>query len=241
MRVHQRYPAYLSDQRQFFDELIAEEWDSYISADWDRSRRYEVELLFSIVRPRRILDIGCGCGFHDMVMAEYPFVERVDAFDYSARSIEKAQEAYPHPKVHRAVAALESFSVSAPYDLVVSFQVFEHLEDTRPYFEFCRQATAQGGHIAIFMPNRLRLANALRMLRFKKPELLDPQHYREYTARETIALGRKAGFVPESAVGYGLAATGIGFIDRAGLARQLRWSRLIPAFANGIAVVMRRL
>src|SRR5687767_441287 len=98
MRVHERYTHYHEDQRQFFDELITEEWGTYISADWDTVRRHEVARLFAIVQPRRVLDIGCGCGFHDKVMAEYPFVERVDAFDYSAQSIVKAEEVYPHPK-----------------------------------------------------------------------------------------------------------------------------------------------
>jgi SAM-dependent methyltransferase len=240
MRVHQRYTTYIEDQRQFFDELIAEEWESYISEAWDRVRSYEIERLFAFIQPRRILDIGCGCGFHDRVMAGYPFVERIDAFDYSAQSIAKAQEAYPHPKAFRTVADFDSFAVEAPYDLAVSFQVFEHLSDPKPYFDLCRRATRRGGHIAILMPNRLRLANVLRMLRFKEPQLADPQHFREYTARETIALGRKAGFAPVAAFGYGLAATGIGFFDRAAIEQQLRWSRFVPAVANGIGVVMRR-
>jgi trans-aconitate methyltransferase len=240
MRVHERYTRYNEDQRQFFDELITEEWDSYISADWDAVRRHEVARLFEVLQPRRILDIGCGCGFHDKVMAEYPFVERVDAFDYSAHSIAKAEEVYPHPKVRRSAADMASFAVDGSHDLVVSFQVFEHLSDPEAYFSFCWRATMPGGHIAILMPNRLRLSNVLRILRFKSAELSDPQHYREYTARETIALGRRAGFAPVASFGYGLAGTGVGFVDRAGIDRQLRWSRYVPAIANCVCVVMRR-
>lgn len=240
MRVHERYTSYREDQRQFFDELITEEWSTYVSADWNTVRRHEVARLFALVQPRRVLDIGCGCGFHDKIMAEYPFVERVDAFDYSTRSIAKAEKVYPHPKVRRVAADFASFVVDIPYDLVVSFQVFEHLSNPAAYFSFCWRATMPDGHVAILMPNRLRLANVLRILQFKTPELSDPQHYREYTARETIALGRRAGFIPVVTFGYGLAGTGVGVIDRAGLERQLRWSRFVPAVANGICVVMRR-
>ncbi len=164
-------------------------------------------------------------------MAEYPFVARVDAFDYSAQSIVKAEEVYPHPKVRRVAADFASFAVDEPYDLVVSFQVFEHLSHPEAYLAFCRRATIRKGHIAILMPNRIRLANFLRILQFKRAELSDPQHYREYTAREAIALGRRAGFIPVADFGYGLAGTGFRFIDRpastancsgVGLCRSLR-------------------
>ena len=101
--TQEKYPTFLEDQRQFFDELITEEWDTYQSADWDRRRRLEVDSLFRLVTPRRVLDVGCGCGFHDVLMAERPGVEGVTGIDYSARSIEMAGHFYAHPKVSRGV------------------------------------------------------------------------------------------------------------------------------------------
>lgn len=47
--VHQRHPEFQADQRQFFDELITEAWDSYESKEWDAARRLEIDLLFKIV------------------------------------------------------------------------------------------------------------------------------------------------------------------------------------------------
>ncbi len=46
--TQEKYPEFLSDQRRFFDELITEEWNTYQNADWDRSRRFEVDCLFSL-------------------------------------------------------------------------------------------------------------------------------------------------------------------------------------------------
>ena len=37
--TQEKYPEFLDDQRQFFDELITREWDTYQSPDWDRRRR----------------------------------------------------------------------------------------------------------------------------------------------------------------------------------------------------------
>jgi 2-polyprenyl-3-methyl-5-hydroxy-6-metoxy-1,4-benzoquinol methylase len=157
MSVHSRYQQLLHDQRQFFDELITEEWESYKSEAWDYSRRFEVSRLLRRMQPARILDIGCGCGFHDVQLARYDFVTRVDAIDYSSRSIEKANEAYPHPKVFRRVADFATDEIAPVYDLVVSFQVFEHLADPDPYFQYCLRARRPGGVIAIVTPNRRRL------------------------------------------------------------------------------------
>ena len=66
-------------------------------------------------------------------MASYPFVAEIDAFDYSPKSVEQAEKAYSHPKVTRWVGDFARDAPRRTYDLVVSFQVFEHLsEPVRP-------------------------------------------------------------------------------------------------------------
>src|SRR5919198_1558461 len=93
-RSHARFPTYLEDQREFFDSLITEDWDSYHSAAWDRTRRAEVAEIMRVAPARRVLDVGCGCGFHDVVIAEHPDIVEVVAVDYSPRSIEVAEREY---------------------------------------------------------------------------------------------------------------------------------------------------
>ena len=144
MPVHNRYHGFVEDQREFFDALITEDWSAYISDDWDAARRYEIGKLFDIVQPKTILDVGCGCGFHDVVMADYPFVSHVTGIDYSEKSILKANEAYPHSKVSRRVADLKHDDPGAEHDLVVSFQVIEHLQDLDPFWNFCVKACRPG-------------------------------------------------------------------------------------------------
>lgn len=203
MSVHSRYPNRLDDQRQFFDDLITEEWPSYHSAAWNFSRRFEVSRLLRRLRPLRILDVGCGCGFHDRELADHVFVARVDAIDYSSRSIEKANEAYPHPKVVRRVADLMTDVLEPVYDLVVSFQVFEHLPDPDVYFQQCLRARRPGGAIAIVTPNRRRLDNRIREWRGEQPALIDPQHFREYTVADLRDIGRRHGLTLTDSFGHG--------------------------------------
>ncbi len=236
MPVQDRYTSFLEDQREFFDALISEDWETYFSAAWDETRRYEIACLFDKIRPSTVLDIGCGCGFHDREMAQYPFVESVHAFDYSTKSVTKANEAYDHPKVRRWIGDLATDAPVQRYDLVVSFQVFEHLSDPDIYFRFCRSACAPGCWIAIFTPNRARLSNRIRARRGLLPELLDPQHFKEYTAEEIIDLGRRAGFANPTYFGYG--AAGASSVDKLPNRWRLRLGRAVPAIAAGLCVIM---
>lgn len=238
MSVHDRYRRFRHDQREFFDALITEEWASYISAEWDQTRRHEVACLFEKTEPASILDIGCGCGFHDQEMASYPFVAEIEAFDYSLKSVEQADKAYPHPKVTRWVGDFARDAPRRRYDLVVSFQVFEHLSEPVRYLEYCRAAVAPGGAIAVFTPNRLRLRNRLRMRDGLEPEVLDPQHYKEYTASEIFELGRQIGLLPQTYFGYGIGGNSL--VDRLSNRFRLRLGRALYPLASGLCVILRR-
>jgi 2-polyprenyl-3-methyl-5-hydroxy-6-metoxy-1,4-benzoquinol methylase len=158
MPVQERYPDYIEDQRKFFDELITEDWQSYYNKEWDISRRFEIACLFEKIRPARILDLGCGVGFHDQVMAEYPFVSEVHAVDYSAKSIEKANANYPHPKVTRWTVDFLHDHICGEYDLVVSFQVFEHLKNPFDYFRvakaLCRDSGLETSNRTLVIPGK---------------------------------------------------------------------------------------
>ena len=232
MPVHERYKQYEPDQTQFFDELISQEWDSYKSADWDATRRTEIELLFKRVRPRRIMDIGCGCGFHDAEMAKYSFVEHIDATDPSSESVKKAEQHYPHAKVQRWAAGFNDLPSNTKYDLVVSFQVFEHLDCPNEYLAKCREIIADDGTVAIIMPNRMRLHNRRLARKGLPPVLIDVMHFHEYTVEETAALAKNHGLKLSNSFGYNLEFGPFSHTTK------LRLGSLIPSRASGIGVLL---
>lgn len=243
MPVHERYSEFESDQRRFFDELIIEDWDAYKSMEWDYTRTFEIQQLFKRVKPPRILDIGCGVGFHDAVMAEYPFVQQVDAFDYSEQSILRANNEYPHRRVNRVVADFSSFKVQQLYDLVVSFQVFEHLKEPKRYLAFSVEACRSGGTIAICTPNRLRWDNRRFVSRKQPPTMLDVMHFREYTAEEIFALGSEFGLKSAGWFGHTLYISnswGSSLSARWNYKQRTRIGYLFPDFAHVICVLMRK-
>lgn len=237
MSVHRRYQHFVADQRDFFDSLITEEWDSYFSADWDASRRYEIAKLFSLIQPETVLDIGCGCGFHDKEMAEFSFVKEIHAIDYSAKSIEAANREYPHPKVHRSTADLRELSV-ASFKLAVSWQVIEHLDDPDAYFENAMRVVQSDGWIAVFTPNRLRLSNVKRILRRQPVQYCDPQHFCEYTPRELKRIGTRFGLRCIQWFGYGIS--GGKWIDHLPIEKKLQLGTRLPWIADNFCMLFKK-
>lgn len=234
MVVQDRYKNYLADQRQFFDEKIVEDWERYRSTEWDAVRRYEVSWLLGRLRPARILDVGCGCGFHDVEMASRPFVSQVHGIDYSARSIEQAELHYGARKVRRWAEDLGEFSPPEPYDLVVSFQVIEHPPDAEEFLEDCSRCCRAGGHVAAFTVNRLRPYNRKRLRYGKEPEMEDPMHFREFTAEELRLLGDSVGLEAPAVIHY-----------QADLPKwpvwwRLRIGRLFPPTATRLGAIWRK-
>ena len=238
--TQEKYPDFLDDQRQFFDEMITEEWHTYDNPEWDKRRRFEVDRLFRLVSARKILDVGCGCGFHDRLMAEKPGVELVVGIDYSQKSIEAANREYRHPNVRRHVEDIHRMTADGAYDLVVSFQVIEHLSDAAAFLESCRRQAAPGGHVAVFTPNRLRLVNRLRLLVGGQPKFVDPQHYAEFVCAEVIELGRERGLEYVSGFSYGMSLripwTNLMLLPTTA---SLRVGHSIPSWADCFCVVFK--
>lgn len=78
----------------------------------------------------RVLVLGCGEGWLERAIAEWPFVERIDAVDFAEHAIERARElARDIPKIRYGVVDLNR-DVLEPgaYDVVVAHSVLHHIE-----------------------------------------------------------------------------------------------------------------
>lgn len=241
MPVQDRYSKFLKDQRQIFDEMAVEDRDSYFNKDWDFTRTFEVEQLFKRVSPSSVLDIGCGDGFRDKLMAEYPHVSHVDAFDYSEKSVQMAEEVYPHSKVNRFVADFSSFKPKRKYDLIVSFQVFEHLFNPEQYMQFCLENCAPNGMIAICTPNRLTIDNRINLKQNKPLTMIDVMHYKEYIPSEIFDMGEGVGLKPQGYFGHTIFSYyWIKHVQKLTIVQRTWLGYYFPLFANVIFVLLKK-
>ena len=133
-----------------------------------------------LARGKRVLDAGCGAGYGSAALAEV--AERVTAIDI-------AQEAIDHARAHYGAAnlAFEQASCTAlpfgdgVFDLVVAFEVIEHLEDWREFLQEARRVLAPSGQFIVSTPNRLYYTES------RGAEGANPFHVHEFDFAEFTA------------------------------------------------------
>ena len=132
----------------------------------------------------RVLDLGCGSGYGASSLAETADlligVDRVRPDQTSRRG-----------RAHFLRADIAGLPfVPASFDLVVSFQVMEHLEDPAPYVDAMARLVRPGGVVLITTPNIL------------ESDGVNPFHVHEYESRELAeALERHFGDVEMLGIG----------------------------------------
>lgn len=132
----------------------------------------------TIVRGKRVLDLGCGTGYGANMLAAH--VEDVIAVDISEEAISDAAKSYPASNLHfLRIEPIESRDLPFPdsnFDDVISFQVIEHIEHVGSYLKEIRRVLKPGGRLLLTTPN-----SSLRLLPGQKP--WNRFHVREYTYR----------------------------------------------------------
>jgi 2-polyprenyl-3-methyl-5-hydroxy-6-metoxy-1,4-benzoquinol methylase len=121
-----------------------------------------------------VLDAGCGEGYGASMLAGR--AARVVGADRE-EAIAIARTRYQDPRLSfRALDLMELPSLGEQFDLVLSFQVIEHLPDPEGFLRALAACTAPGGTLVVTTPNRLMTISE------------NPYHLREWTAPELLAL-----------------------------------------------------
>ena len=123
---------------------------------------------------RTVLDVGCGEGYGAALLAEV--ARRVLAVD-RPEATRAAAERYRRPALEfRTLDVTRLATVEERFELVVSFQVIEHLPDPSGFLADLAGCCAPGGLVIVTTPNRLMSVSE------------NPYHLREWTAPELLAL-----------------------------------------------------
>lgn len=123
-------------------------------------------------QPQRILDLGCGEGYGAQILASA--ARMVVAADYSSETVLHAARKYAGENLVFVVCDAQRLPFRPDvFDMVVSFEVIEHLASVSRYLEEVRRVLTQTGLCLLSTPNRL-----LRLLPFQKP--WNRFHLREY-------------------------------------------------------------
>lgn len=153
-------------------------------------RRHEVVYLrlSAVCAGRDVLEAGCGEGYGADLIAEV--ARRVIAVDYDATAVAHVRARYP--RVDVVAANLASLPLpDASVDVVVNFQVIEHLWDQPQFVTECLRVLRPGGLLLMSTPNRITFSPGL-------DTPVNPFHTRELNADELAELLTDGGFRVES-------------------------------------------
>jgi ubiquinone/menaquinone biosynthesis C-methylase UbiE len=113
--------------------------------------RYAFACLYA--NGKRTLDSGCGTGYGSAELAQS--AAEVTGVDIAADAIEYARANYPIA----GLRFLESPCTAVPFpvesfDLVVAFEVIEHLTDQRAFLDECARVLTREGLLIVSSPNK---------------------------------------------------------------------------------------
>ncbi|MGB9456850.1 MAG: methyltransferase domain-containing protein [Bryobacteraceae bacterium] len=103
---------------------------------------------------KRTLDAGCGAGYGSAELAAH--ADSVTGADVAAEAMEFARAHYRLPNLAFEQASCDQLPhPDACFDLVVAFEVIEHLERWHDFLLEARRVLAPGGQLIVSTPNKL--------------------------------------------------------------------------------------
>jgi SAM-dependent methyltransferase len=156
-------------------------------------RRHEVvyERLAGRCVDRDVLEAGCGEGYGADLIADV--ARQVIGLDYDESAVAHVRARYPRVDMrHGNLAALPLGAGSV--DVVVNFQVIEHLWDQGQFVGECLRVLRPGGLLLMSTPNRVTFSPG-------RDTPINPFHTRELDAAELTELLTSQGFSMEAMLG----------------------------------------
>jgi len=129
---------------------------------------------------RRVLDAGCGTGYGAAELAQT--AAEVIGLDVSEEAIDYARAHYPLPGLRFIVSSCSAIPFPEnSFDLIVAFEVIEHLSDFRAFLEECARTITHEGLFIVSSPNKRYYAES------RAKEGPNPFHEHEFEAEEFVA------------------------------------------------------
>jgi SAM-dependent methyltransferase len=130
-----------------------------------------------LARGKRALDAGCGAGYGSAELAKS--AASVVGLDVAPEAVAFARANYASPNLRFEQASCAALPHPAgAFDLVVAFEVIEHIENWREFLQEVRRVLAPTGQFIVSTPNLLYYTES------RGPDGANPFHVHEFTFEE---------------------------------------------------------
>ncbi len=124
-------------KRKAFFDLHANTWD--VICNHGEAKLEEFFKVLSLKKGDRVLDVGTGTGILvPHILMRIWSEGSIFALDYSENMIENAKEKFPqkeYPNVNFVIANFFEVASKDPYDSIICYSCFPHLEDKEQFFQ----------------------------------------------------------------------------------------------------------
>ena len=130
-----------------------------------------------LARGKRVLDAGCGAGYGSAELAHA--AQAVVGIDYALDAVGHARENYRLPNLFFEQGSCAAMPHrDSTFDLVVAFEVIEHLANWREFLREARRVLAPNGQFIVSTPNKLYYTES------RGAEGANPFHVHEFEFEE---------------------------------------------------------
>lgn len=138
----------------------AERWvPGYIWPIVEREHRLRYEFAANYTSNKKVLEVACGCGEGSLILAKKGNAASVWAADIDQDSIRYGNIRFPSERISRHVMDVAEFNISDEFDVVVSFETIEHLENPDDFLNKIHRALKLNGLLIISTPIAARTTN----------------------------------------------------------------------------------
>ncbi len=123
------------------------------------------------IKNKYVVEIGCGTGYGTYKLSK--FVKKIIALDKDSGVIKNNKLKYNADNLEFICSNIEDYSNSKKADVVISFQVIEHLKTPQLLLDKAKSMLNKNGMLILSTPNRLTQS-------YNE----NPYHYKEYSSKE---------------------------------------------------------
>lgn len=156
-------------------------WDMF---GYEHIQRYD--FFAPLCEGKIVLDAACGTGYGSHCLLEKGKAEKVTGIDISKEAIDFSSKYKSDQLQFMQLDCLKLNELNEKYDIIISFETIEHVNDPELFIRKAAEALKSGGRFVCSTPNKDRLSGAGNINPFHPSELTYEEFHNAFSRYFTI-------------------------------------------------------